>query len=272
MHSVQASRLMYLDEFNLNRVNSKKTRLGSMLLDVNSLKRIQWEILIEFTHASNAIEGSPFTIDETHMIMDTGKDFMAKSPYFHRLTVNHTYAFEYIRNNMRKNITANRFLELHEITMRNIDKEAGQFRDQSGRNIICGRLTEFLEKLNNSQKYHIIEKSALLQGYLHRIRPFNYGTGSIARLASKWMLNNCGYVTGLPLNPYEVKYYRRCAEKAGKGTVTPLVHLMAMCVEETLDLLLSKVKSLNILPVEEAMKNNRLMSLAQNVDAKPYTE
>ena len=257
--------MKYIDEFIVDRINSKKERLESMLLDRDSLKNILKEILVEFTYTSNSIDGSTLTMDDTRRILETGDDFMGKRPYFQHLTINHSNAFEYINRNQDSSLSTTGLLELHEIVMRGIDKEAGSFRDHKTRNKIYVAIDGFLDKLNNSPEYHPIETSAILQSYFHQIRPFNYGTGSTARLAAKWILNHHGYIFGLPLDSYEMKYYRKCAEKSGKGTIYPLVKMMTKCVEETLDLLLNRVKTLNYIPIEEAMKKNKL-DVSQMID------
>ena len=197
-------------------------------------------------------------MEETRRIIDSGNDFLGKSPYFQHLTLNHSNAFNYISRNTRSPINTMGVLELHKIVMRNIDKEAGSFRDKKTRNKIQGVLENFIEKLNNSPNYHVIEKAALIQSYFFQIRPFNYGTGSTARLVAKWILNHQGYIFGLKLNDNEIRYYRKCAEKSGQGTIYPIVNMMAKCVEDTLDLLNSKVKTLSYIPIEDAMKKNNL--------------
>ncbi len=254
----KASGLKYIDEFILDRIDSKKTRLESMLLDKTSLKNILRDILIEYTYTSNKIDGSALSIEETRRIIESGNDFLGKAPYFQHLTINHVNAFQYISRNTRTPVTTSGVLELHEIAMRNVDKEAGVFRDKYTQNKIEDKLDTFLDTMNNSPQYHAIEKAAILQSYFYQIRPFNYGTGVTARLVSKWVLNYASYIFGLDLNDFEIKYYRKCAEKSGQGTIYPLVKLMTKCVENTLDLLISRVKSLNITPIEDIMSKNRL--------------
>ena len=257
--------MKYIDEFIVDRINSKKEKLESMLLDRNSLKNILNDILVEFTYTSNAIEGSTLSIGDTRRILETGQDLMEKKPYFQHLTINHSNAFEYINRNQDSPLSTTGLLELHMIVMRGIDKEAGTFRDHKTRNKIYVAIDGFLDKLNNSPEYHPIETSAILQSYFYQIRPFNYGTGSTARLAAKWILNYHDYIFGLPLDSYEMKYYRKCAEKSGKGTIYPLVKMMTKCVEETMELLISQVKTLSYIPIEEAMKKNKL-DVTQMID------
>ena len=257
--------MKYIDEFIVDRINSKKERLESMLLDKDSLKNVLRDILVEFAYTSNAIEGSTLTMEDTRRILETGNDLMGKRPYFQHLTINHGNAFEFINRNTRTPISTSGLLELHEIVMRGIDKEAGTFRDHKGRNKIYGVLDRFINKLNNNPGYHAIETSAILQSYFHQIRPFNYGTGSTARLAAKWILNYHGYIFGLPLDSFEMKYYRKCAEKSGKGTIYPLVKMMTKCVEETMDLLIKRVRTLNYIPIEDAMRKNKL-DVTQMID------
>ncbi|MFH1179508.1 MAG: cell filamentation protein Fic, partial [Candidatus Bathyarchaeota archaeon] len=64
--------MKYIDEFILDRINSKKTRLESMVLDKNSLKKILRDILVEFACTSNAIEGSTLSLEETSKIIESG--------------------------------------------------------------------------------------------------------------------------------------------------------------------------------------------------------
>ena len=78
--------MKYIDEFILDRINTKKNRLESMLLDKNSLKQILKDILIEFAYTSNSIEGSTLSMDETRKIIESGSDFLGKAPYFQHLT------------------------------------------------------------------------------------------------------------------------------------------------------------------------------------------
>ena len=257
--------MKYLDEYIVDRINSKRDRLESMLLDKVSLRKILRDILIEFVYTSNAIEGSTLSIEETRSILDSGQDMLAKRPYFQHLIINHSNAFEYINRNSKNQVTTDGILELHKITLNNIDKDAGSFRDEGKRDAIRPAIDGFLEKLNNSPSYHVIEKSAILQSYFHQIRPFNYGTGTTCRLVAKWLLNYEGYIFGLPLDSYEMKYYRKCAEKSGQGTIYPLVNMMVKCVEDTLDLMIRRVKSLSIISIEEAMKRNQ-MNIDQMID------
>ncbi|TRO52632.1 hypothetical protein E2P71_07400 [Candidatus Bathyarchaeota archaeon] len=250
--------MKYIDEFILDRINSKKTRLESMLLDKDSLRKILRDILVEFAYTSNFIEGSTLNIEETRRIIDSGSDFLGKAPYFQHLTFNHLNAFEYVNRVKDESVNTGGVLDLHGILMRGIDKEAGSFRDVSGKNTIHRNIDGFLDKLNNADEYHAIEKAAILQSYFYQIRPFNYGTGSASRMAAKWLLNYHGYIFGLDLNPYEVKYYRKCAEKAGRGTIYPLVGMMTKCVESALDQMITRVKRLSIMSIEEAMKINKV--------------
>jgi hypothetical protein len=250
--------LKYIDEFILDRINSKKTRLESMILDKNSLKKILRDILVEFACTSNAIEGSTLSLEDTRTILESGSDFLGKAPYFQHLAFNHINAFEYINRNTRAPPSINGVLELHEILMKNIDKEAGSFRDKNSGDKMYRKLEEFLEKINQDPEYHAIEKAAILQSFFHQLRPFNYGTGSTSRLTAKWVLNYQGYIFGLDLNGYEIKYYRKCTEKAGHGTTYPLVKMMTKCVEGALDHLISQVTRLNIVSIEEAMKINQM--------------
>ena len=250
--------MKYIDEFILDRINSKKTRLESMLLDKDSLRSILREILVEFAYTSNFIEGSTLSLEETRKIIDSGNDILGKSPFFQHLTFNHLNAFEYVNRVKDDPLNTDGVLDLHGILMRGIDKDGGSFRDASGRNVIRQNIDGFLVKINNANEYHSIEKAAILQSYFHQVRPFNYGTGSVSRIAAKWLLNYHGYIFGLDLNPYEVKYYRKCAEKAGRGTIYPLVGMMTKCVESALDQMITRVKRLSIIPIEEAMKINKV--------------
>ena len=77
-----------------------------------------------------------------------------------------------------------------------------------------GKIEKFPNDLSKADDYHVIEKSAILQSFFHQIIPFNYGTGTTAGLVTKWLLNEKGYHFALDLNSYEVKYYRKCTEKA----------------------------------------------------------
>ncbi len=250
--------MKYIDEFILDRINSKKNRLESMLLDKNSLKKILKTILIEFAYTSNFIEGSSLSLEETQKIIESGNDILGKAPYFQHLTFNHVNAFEYINRNTLEPVSITGVLDIHEIVMRNIDKEAGSFRDKNSGNKIYGKVEDFLAKLNLDDDYHAIEKSAILQSFFHQIRPFNYGTGPTSRLVAKWLLNYYGYLFALDLNQYEVKYYRKCAEKAGRGTIYPLVNMMTKCVESALDRTISQVTRLNIVSIEEALKKSHM--------------
>ena len=161
--------MQYIDDFILDRINSKKKRLESMLLDTNSLKRIQWNILIEYVFNSNNIEGSSLSLYETRLVLETSRDILARSTYFQHLAINHTNAFEYIRQNVKNPMTNRDILELHGLTMNQIDKEAGCYR-KTQRNI-DERMESFLGKLYEAKGYHPIEKSAIIQGYFYQTRP-----------------------------------------------------------------------------------------------------
>ncbi|MBD3171025.1 hypothetical protein GF326_01000 [Candidatus Bathyarchaeota archaeon] len=229
-----------------------------MLLKKEVLEKIIMDIQAKFIYSNNAIEGSSLGLDKVHRIIESGHDFLAKSPYYQHLTINQCNAFGYIKRKARNSITVKDVLELHNIIMKNIQRETGCFRDHDTRNSIQKNIGDFLDTLSLSEEYHTIEKSAIIQGYFHQVRPFNYGTGIIARLLAKWVLNQHGYLLGIDLNKHEIKYYRKCSERAGKGILYPLVNMMSTCVEDTLDHLLVKIRSHNIIPIEDAMRINHL--------------
>jgi Fic family protein len=136
-----------------------------MLLDKKSLKRIQWEILVEYVYISNKIEGASLSLEETREILETSHDILARPTYYQHLSINHANAFEFIRQNVKNDITNQMVKELHTVVMKNIDKEAGKYRNK---NNINNRLESFLRKLNSTQDYHPLEKSALIQGFFHQ--------------------------------------------------------------------------------------------------------
>ncbi len=193
----------------LTRIENKKKQLdGLRPLPTTAGARLRDQSLVEWIYNSNAIEGSTITLQETHLILETGLTVGGKSLREHFEVINHRDAIDYIETLVASTepITPFHVRQIHKLVLSRIDDEnAGRYRETQVRIagaaftppeswLVPNLMTEWGEWLLAEEKSnHPIELAALAHHRLVAIHPFIDGNGRTARLVMNLILMRAGY-------------------------------------------------------------------------------
>ncbi len=273
--------MKYLEK-NLQKNIERKFKELNILrpLPPSAVKKLQEQFQIEMTYNSNAIEGNSLTLKETFLVINEGITIKGKPLKDHLEAKNHQEALEYLYNLVerdKKQTISERFIRnLHQLVMREMDKEwTGKYRNS---NVIIGgadhtppdaldvpiemkNLIKWLKQ--NRKKLHIIELAALLHHKLVYIHPFFDGNGRTARLVMNLLLMQAGYPLVIILKNDRKKYYR-VLEQADKENFVPLVRFVAQAVSRSLDIYLK-----TLTPISK--KREKYLPLSKISKQTPYS-
>lgn len=127
----------------------------------------------------------------------------------HKLEISNLIsAYKYIYSkNISKNLGINLIKNIHNLVMKNISREAGNFRtepwaifNQAGVAVflapahfkVPSLMSELVEEIKK-MKLNTFTKSAIFQFLFEKIHPFPDGNGRVGRLVSSYLLNINGY-------------------------------------------------------------------------------
>jgi len=268
-----------LDNRILKRIEEKKKKLDKVRpLPKIVLERLQKEITTEWTYNSNAIEGNSLTLGETRLILEEGITIRGKSLKEHLEATNHKEAIFFLAKTLKqkKKIDLRLVNNIHGIILKNIEKEfAGVYR--SGQVRILGAnfippnylkvpklMKELIKWLNKKEGVSIIDKAGLFHHKLVVIHPYYDGNGRTARLLMNLILMQKGYPPVI-ISKIDRKKYLNALNQADKNNFKPLLVLIAISLEKTLDKYLSTVaKSVNY--------NKNLITLNPLSKQTPYSK
>ena len=259
-----------------DRILEKKKRLDALRpIPPSLLRKLRQELDIEYIYNSNAIEGNTLKLRETQLILEKGLTIEGKSLREHLEVRNHPKAIQYIEKLTEKNLTEQNILDLHQIIIKGIEKDAGRYRTGE---IRIGEvefkpppayevpyLVKDLVKWHNQNPDELrpIEEAAILHHKLVHIHPFHDGNGRVARLLMNLTLIRKGYPPTTILNVDRAKYYDTL-KKADDGDPSPFVNFIAAAVERSLDLYLRTLE-----PTE---KGEELVTLREASKNSPYSQ
>jgi Fic family protein len=222
-------------------------------LPLNTVSSLRKNLLIEWTYNSNAIEGNTLTLSETKVVLE-GITVGGKSMKEHLEVINHKDAILYLEDLVAKNTLLSEWdiRNIHQLVLKTIDDpNAGTYRRENV--LIAGAkhrppqhflVKEQMERLIAAyagawQKFHPIERAALLHGEFVRIHPFIDGNGRTARLLLNFELMKAGYPAVVIKKEQRVAYYDALDQADTSGDYGEFIELLASCVEESLDLWLA---------------------------------
>jgi len=246
----------YLNPKILKRIEEKKRLLDkSRPLPKSALEKLREQIIIEWTYNSNAIEGNTLTLRETRLILEQGITVAGKSLREHFEATNHRDAILFLEKLVRKKgIKEGDILKIHQVISKNIEKEyAGKYRQGQVRILGAKKIPpnylkapKLIKELygwinKNPEKLSIIELSSMAHYKFVAIHPFYDGNGRTARLLMNLILMQKDYPAVVVLRNDRKRYYN-ALRRADEGDYKPLVLLMAISVERSLDLYLRAIK------------------------------
>ncbi len=229
-----------------SNIDDLKNKLdNSRPLNLTEKERLYNDFKIEFTYDSNAIEGSTITLDETYAILEGKITIGGKKSKEYLDTVNHADAFEFLLDIVKNNYDLDEILikELHSIVLSNDRMNKGVYRKvpvRVGTHIppnsleIADKMKQLIEKYNNYEFKHIIEKISIFHLEFETIHPFVDGNGRTGRLLLNFELMKDGYP---PINiKFEDReqYYNAFNDYHKTGTPDKMIELVKMRVESSL--------------------------------------
>ncbi len=247
--------MAYLSPIIKTRLEEKLSKLNKLRpLPKSAVQKLREKFQIEMTYNSNAIEGNSLTLKETFLVINEGITVKGKPLKDHLEAKDHYAALEYlydlISKDKRHTISEMLMRNLHQIIVRETDKEwAGRYRNA---NVIIGgakhtppdalqvpqKMRDLVIWLNSKKdKMNIVEMAGLLHHKLVYIHPFFDGNGRTARLTMNLLLMRAGYPLVVILKNDRKKYYD-VLDKADSGKYEPLVKFIAQSIERSLDIYL----------------------------------
>lgn len=249
------------------RIVEKKIRLDEKRpLATSFVNRLRKELMIEYTYDSNAIEGSTLTLNETRLVIEEGITIGKKPLSEVQGAKNHPEAIQFIEDLVynSEEITEAKILQLHEIILKGIEPDAGNYRNSgvilTGATFTPPRSSEvsqqvrdLLEWLNkNIEEYSPIELAAIFHHKFVRIHPFSEGNGRTARLLLNAILMKEGYPFIINITNKDRAKYLEALQEADMGNLEAFVNFIARSSERILDIYINAIEEPEILTLKEA--------------------
>jgi Fic family protein len=217
-----------------------------------------WDI--QYTYASNRIEGNSLTLDETLHVIEKGLTIGGKPLNDHLEAINHQDAIHYIRDFVEEGdgrdsqFIERTLLNIHNLILKGIrDCDAGSYRRQpvfilqsDGKRYefpdayLLSKLVEdyFIFYNENKDTIHPVEMAAHLYQRLVNIHPFIDGNGRTSRLVMNLYSLQQGYLITIIDSEMDKRqeYYRILGEYRGvaEGDSKPFELFIAQKVKDAL--------------------------------------
>jgi Fic family protein len=243
-----------LDARLMESIAEKKMRLEAKApLAPGSLERAWWQLLVEWTYHSNAIEESDFSLEETCLLLQSGATCGARQLRHHYWVINHINAIHYVQDLVDHAVlpAPEHVRQIHRRLFEGLDDvNAGCYRETQ---VNPGRADWVLPEpwwvrplMINWEDWvrdaeagvHPIGLAALAHQRLAAIHPFLEGNGRTARLVMNWLLMRAGYPPAVIERAQRANYLRALAQ-ADMGRGNWLVNLVGQAVERSLDRILT---------------------------------
>lgn len=200
----------------IKTINELKEKAKTLRpFSMGELDRLREEFAIEYTYDSNAIEGSPLTLEETALVLKENITIAEKPLNFHLSAIGHKDAYYYIEELIKENkqLSENEILNIHSLVLMDRPEDKGKYRNILVRilnteatltqpYLIKPKMEELINWYNHSDLEQI-EKIAMFHLKFETIHPFIDGNGRSGRLILNFELMKNGYV------PINIKYKDR---------------------------------------------------------------
>lgn len=189
-------------------INDLKDKIKTLRpFSIGELERLREEFAIEYTYDSNAIEGSPLTLEETALVLKENITIAEKPLNFHLSAIGHKDAYYYIEELIKekKELSENEILNIHSLVLMDRPEDKGKYRNIPVRilnteatvappYLIKSKMEELIKWYNHSNLEQI-EKIAIFHLKFETIHPFIDGNGRTGRLLLNFELMKAGYVS-----------------------------------------------------------------------------
>lgn len=245
---------------NVDLINELKEELDRCRpLPSAAVRNLDEVYRVEWTYNSNAIEGNTLSLLETKLVLEQGLTIGGKKLREHFEVINHSEAISYVQDIVHRNIelTEHVIKSVHQLVLKNIDDaNAGRYRMMnvfiSGSQHTPPHFTLVPEQMEQLAQWYEEHKDILhpvvLAAEFHfkfvYIHPFSDGNGRTARLLMNLILMKHGYPPAIVKAASEARlnYYESLEEASMNGNLNPFLHLIAGCVQDSLQRYISVVK------------------------------
>jgi Fic family protein len=233
------------------RLVQKKKRLDAYRpMDSFTVQRLQQDLRLLATYHSNAIEGNTLSLHETQMVLEYGITVDGHPLREYLEATNHAEAFDTLSKLIEHSISVETMKSLHHLVMDKIDPQAGELRKvqvyirgapftpppAKDVPLYTEQWVRWLTG-DDALRYDPVTRAAIAHHDFEALHPFTDGNGRVGRLLLNLMLMQDGYPPALILREWRPRYIR-ALHQAGSGDYSPLIDLIGLAVEQSLDLYL----------------------------------
>jgi len=233
------------------RLMQKKKKLDEYRpLPPFTVQRLHKDLRVMLTYNSNAIEGNTLSLAETQMVLEYGVTVNGHPLREFLEATNHAEAFDALTRLANHQITGDTVLSLHRLVMDKIDDRAGELRTVPvyirGADFTpppARDVPQYLQQWvhwltsDNALRYEPVTRAAIAHHDFEALHPFTDGNGRVGRLLLNLILIQERYPPALVLREWRTRYIQ-ALHAAHLGDYTPLIDLIGLAVEHTLDLYL----------------------------------
>lgn len=248
------------------RLIQKKKQLDAYRpMESFTVQRLHQDLRLLETYHSNAIEGNTLSLHETEMVLEYGITVDGHPLREYLEATNHAEAFDALSKLVEHSISVETIQSLHRLVMDKIDPQAGELRKvqvyirgapftpPSARDVplYTAQWVRWLTS-DNALRYDPVTRSAIAHHDFEVLHPFTDGNGRVGRLLLNLMLMHDGYPPALILREWRPRYIR-ALQQARSGDYSPLIDLIGLAVEQSLDIYLEACveSAAHLLPMNE---------------------
>lgn len=250
------------------RILEKKNRVDKHRpLHPDLLKRLQEDVLVEYIHSTNKIEGNTLTLGETRTVIQ-GMTVGGKTLREIQEARNHPETIDYIQEHAQSRgpMTTDTVKQVHRLLLYDILEKPGDYRTGMIKvpganftppksNMIPGLMEELVLWLrDNPWEHPPVELAARFMHRLLAIHPFHDGNGRTARILMNLILLRNGYPIITNISYRDRRQYLDALGQADLDNPKPLVDFIAMSVESALTRYLVAIEELDTYTLAEAAK------------------
>lgn len=215
----------------------KEERSRLRPLTQGELERMRDAFLVDYTHASTAIEGNTLTLKETALVLE-GMTIGQKPLKCHLEAIGHRDAFRYLEELVSggQSIDERMVKELHALVLADKPEDRGVYRRipvyiRGAEHVppqpymVAPLMEQWVRDVKRSKKHPIAVAAESHLGF-ESIHPFIDGNGRTGRLLLNFVLMRAGYLPVSVKYENRLAYYGAFAAYGREGKTEPMVKIL----------------------------------------------
>src|SRR5689334_15381274 len=235
------------------RLTNKKTTLDRYRpLSPSTAQRLHDDLRLLLTYHSNAIEGNTLSLRETQIVLEEGITIDGHPLREYLEATNHAHAFDALSGLITQPINIEAILHLHRLVTGHIldEDQAGHFRrvpvfirgashTPPPARDVPEMMRQWVAWIHGEEgnPYEPVTRAAIAHHGFEALHAFTDGNGRVGRLLLNLMLMQAGYPPALLLREWRTRYIQALGA-ADQGNYSPLLSVIGLAVEQSLDLYL----------------------------------